>query len=734
MSFKFHAVLTGVCVALALVGVMLPAAASDPGPYAFAAERPSDPLKAFDIQARQWALYESLHRDGGALGTEHLHSVAFTQDDMVLMESAGACGTCAGGRLTIAGVNKNLGLVVDFNELQLKSLSDGPLTAFGGRTRITADGRFVWTCAVSSPGADALRIHFTNFHLPPNLEMLVYTDAGEVFGPYVGDGIMDAQEFWSNTVSGGKAFIEVRSFEPVTTQELDAAHFDISEIAHMILEPVVSALKQALPSCTEDASCFDANDWSVIDTVARAVGLMFFDVDDPNVQGICTGGLLTDQAQTFTPYFLSANHCLDTQAAANSLEVVWQHQTQQCNQGFSPETSLAGLPRSLGATLLATAETSDFTFLQLKQDPPQNSVYLGWDASDFSKATGTATFRLHHPRGAPQSFSRAVIKVISPGASCLNPQPFENWIFSDETIGGTVGGSSGSPVCLESGQVIGQLFGQCFPASFPEPPLCTTDITTADGSLHATFPSISDFLQNTNTAPALQLVPASQMASSGAGSASFEVRNTGGGTLNYVAEVIAGTFLSITSGANGAAPGMVQIAFAANSQPTQRIGQIRVTAQGATGSPATYTLTQSGMICSTPPPPSNVAATQGTLSTGVQISWTAAPGATGYQVFRSSTNDSAAATALTGVFNDTSFLDTTADFPSTGAGGCPQNVQFVRFFYFVKAQSGCGASGFSASAEGWRGGTKLAAMVGGEVFLLAAGLGLFWRRSRRRKE
>ncbi len=78
------------------------------------------------------------------------------------------------------------------------------------------------------------------------------------------------------------------------------------------------------------------------------------------------------------------------------------------------------------------------------------------------------------------------------------------------------------------------------------------------------------------------------------GSVNFTVNNTGGGTMSYSASVTSGSsWLYITSGASGVNSGTIVVSFDANNTDTQRSGTIQVTANAASGSPATLTITQS---------------------------------------------------------------------------------------------------------------------------------------------
>jgi hypothetical protein len=90
-----------------------------------------------------------------------------------------------------------------------------------------------------------------------------------------------------------------------------------------------------------------------------------------------------------------------------------------------------------------------------------------------------------------------------------------------------------------------------------------------------------------------------------------------------------------------------------------------------------------------PAAPTNVAATDGTLSDRVRVTWTASTGALAYDVYRSTTNSSASATVIGANVAATTFDDLTA-------------VAGTTYYYFVKAKNAKGASAFSTSNSGFR--------------------------------
>ena len=96
------------------------------------------------------------------------------------------------------------------------------------------------------------------------------------------------------------------------------------------------------------------------------------------------------------------------------------------------------------------------------------------------------------------------------------------------------------------------------------------------------------------------------------------------------------------------------------------------------------------LVVAPPAVPIGVVATQGTLLDRVRISWTASAGATGYEVYRGTTNNSATAIKITATDVVGSIFDDLTAISGT------------TYFYWIKAKSAGGASGFSGVASGYR--------------------------------
>lgn len=351
-----------------------------------------------------------------------------------------------------------------------------------GAARTSADG-LVWTGTAISEGAAGLRVHFTDVALPRGSALYVYNAAGDAYGPYTGRGPNGSGEFWSHMVSGDTAFVQLR--QPAGAPP---ASFGIGDIGH-VDRALIGTSPQASNLCTFNADCVESAACTTSSAVAdaeKAVARIQF------VSGafmyLCSGGLLADtDTSTTIPYFLTANHCISKTSEANSMQAFYFFEATQCGGGCYNPSGV--VPSTVGATILSTNATSDYTLMQLAEPAPAGAVLLGWNAAAVANSHGTPLYRISHPQGAPQAYSEHTVDTSRP--TCRS-WPRGSWIYSSDVFGATEGGSSGSPVVNGAGQVVGQLSGAC---GFNVNNTCDSAANaTVDGALAAYFSSVSQFL------------------------------------------------------------------------------------------------------------------------------------------------------------------------------------------------------------------------------------------------
>jgi len=452
---------------------------------------------AYEQQQRE--TFDWLMAEAAAMSPNSIITISVSDSELVEVEDY-SCESCGKNKKLRVGLTKPVNVDVSFKQLTSAGLAGVSGFQSNGMMRSTPDGGFVWTAAAESHNATALRIHLTGFNLPENAELYVYNTEGQAFGPYTGLGPNHDGDFWTNTVSGPVAYLQLRHFGPTTENALQSTHFKIEDVAHLgakFLLPFMQKpdttredISQAMAFCSFNASCVvDASCYNVsaVSDAKDAVAQMLF------VSGgwyyICSGGLVADtDPGTQIPYFLTANHCISRASEASSLECFWFFKTSNCNGAcYDPS---GAVPRTLGASILSgSSKNSDYTFMQLSENPPSGTVMLGWNSTPVANSHGTLLYRISHPQGAPQAYSKHSVDTQT--GTCRS-WPRGKWIYSYDLEGATEGGSSGSPVVNGNGQIVGQLSGAC---GYNLNDVCDAENNaTVDGAFANYFSSVSQWL------------------------------------------------------------------------------------------------------------------------------------------------------------------------------------------------------------------------------------------------
>jgi len=230
-------------------------------------------------------------------------------------------------------------------------------------------------------------------------------------------------------------------------------HFRIPAIIHVDDQYLRKAV--AL-TCYEDVNCEEAGLFPLINDLKRSAAWLMFFVH-PNYY-ICSGSLLNDtRDQDFQPFLLTARHCINSQAAAASLEARFDHYTTSCNGPVNAELVLVN-----GSNLVATGSSSDFSLLLLHHQPGGDRVYLGWNTTALDD--DEVLHSVHHPGGMPQQYSRHQNKY-APINLCTGA-PLTHYYYTRVQAGQLSGGSSGGTLVKANGQAAGQLRGACLGSGY----------------------------------------------------------------------------------------------------------------------------------------------------------------------------------------------------------------------------------------------------------------------------
>jgi hypothetical protein len=363
----------------------------------------------------------------------------------------------------------------------------------GGVVQERPDGTFDWAVNFSSPDAQAIRVHFTQFSLPDGAEMYLLGQNGQAHGPWTGQGRNGDGDFWTRSISGDSATVILRYQGSLPEADKRKISFVISDIGHIHGRPPRPQERNHDNwPCADNAPC-------VIDAVCGSTGpaepaedaVAKLEWITGQFINTCSGGLLADtDAGSQIPYFLTANHCLSSNNS--TLETFFFYRTDACNGGCPDSLVTGGTPpaaSTVGGTVVATGSAGDFTLLTLNQAPPAGVTFLGWNNAPVANTSGTQLYRISNANFGPQVYSEHDVDAGSP--TCTG-WPRGQRIYSVDQAGATMGGSSGSPVLNGNSEVVGQLSGCC---GFNCGNECdAANNWTVDGALAYYWPSVEQFL------------------------------------------------------------------------------------------------------------------------------------------------------------------------------------------------------------------------------------------------
>ena len=298
-----------------------------------------------------------------------------------------------------------------------------PIPGGGHAARIT----------VTSPEAGALRVGLRVRQLPAGAE-LRFRGTAAVIGPLSAATVLEAARrdgvFWTPVTEGDTQTIELWLPQGVSPA---GARVTIDAASHLDAGPTTRftpRAKATAAGCHEDVACVSGTN-EAIAKAARSVAKMVF--TENGATYTCSGTLLNDsEAASQVPYLYTAAHCIDSQAAAATLNTFWFFEAASCGA----KTAGAYAQLTGGATLLHANPATDAALLRLADRAPDGAWFAGWDAAPL--AEGAAVVGIHHPQGDLKKLAMGKARVATPGDGGAS-YATASWI-----AGSTESGSSGS--------------------------------------------------------------------------------------------------------------------------------------------------------------------------------------------------------------------------------------------------------------------------------------------------
>lgn len=338
------------------------------------------------------------------------------------------------------GISENASSVIVLPQLNMTQINqeDSGNEGAGGPTRFgfshdvdisltnsgswitTSDGGHLWTVNIISPDALSLNILYDQFWLPDGAKLFIYaSDLSQHIGAFTSLNNKGTKEAVHGFATGFlfTNSITLEYYEPANVTENGIVSISKIISGYRYVHDIVENTNNQnadIYSCNKDINCSEGANWQ---QEKNAVAFV--------VMGgsICTGALLNTTANDNRPHFLTANHCFETNMNAEQWTFYWNYEASSCNG----TASLNATKSTSGASLLARRVDTDFTLLNLLEDPAFNPnvtvYYLGWDRTNGSATSGVG---IHHPKGAQKKISieNNTINNYSPticwGQNCSN--------------------------------------------------------------------------------------------------------------------------------------------------------------------------------------------------------------------------------------------------------------------------------------------------------------------------
>lgn len=337
-----------------------------------------------------------------------------------------------------------------------------------------ADGSLLWTYSIASPNAAALRVRFdANTHArDTRLVCFAGNDPTETVGPYAAALQPTDLPIWSSRVHGNEVRIEwLVPAELAATGNYGSVQ--ITGVVQIFPDPPV--LDRG-GQCRIDVTCHP--EWN---TTAQSVAQ--YDFVEGGDGFVCSGAMITRApVEDFSPLFLTAAHCIETQSNANSMDIFWFFQTSSCGAAAPGRNTATS---TQGALILKRDEDSDTCLLGLPiDDIPGGITFAGWSSAEAPDPTNATL--IHHPLGMRKSWSTGEMLGIETVSQCFTTasDTYDYELFD----GGQDGGSSGAPVFDNSAHRI-RAVATCSTTDNCDP---TED--TGEGSFHHGFSNMSPYL------------------------------------------------------------------------------------------------------------------------------------------------------------------------------------------------------------------------------------------------
>jgi V8-like Glu-specific endopeptidase len=284
---------------------------------------------------------------------------------------------------------------------------------------------------VSRQDATFIIVHFANFSLNDG-DYVEIRDANGILRQVITNDDPGKTDFWAFAVDGHTAFVNLIS----GSVGAQAHGFDIDQYGYgyfpLGIESICGTDDKVDIECVSGTTQYER---------AKSAGRMLY--QKGTSWYLCTGSLVSQEN-----HFLSNEHCVNSQAIVNTLQVRFNYQYTTCGG-----STLASYVTHYGDAFLVADYGYDCSLMTLSGDPQATFGHLELDPRDM--ILNETVYIPQHPGGVPKQYDYGpVVDTVANGR-------IVNSDFGYRVD--TEGGSSGSPVLsMSDHKVVGlHHFGGC---------------------------------------------------------------------------------------------------------------------------------------------------------------------------------------------------------------------------------------------------------------------------------
>lgn len=179
-------------------------------------------------------------------------------------------------------------------------------------------------------------------------------------GPINNKNRGDKEEFWTDLLSGPSAIIEL--YEPDNSGKSELV---ISNVIHGFVDTFSSGFGLSAP-CNIDIDCSEGQPFGM---ESHAISRLLVQ----NGQSFCSGALINNTCNDYTPYLLTANHCMLGNPSNYVFRFQYRSPTPRCDGQGGGGDNLVTIFYN-GSQLQTSHPDTDFALLLLNQQPTHENV------------------------------------------------------------------------------------------------------------------------------------------------------------------------------------------------------------------------------------------------------------------------------------------------------------------------------------------------------------------------